>query len=96
MNKIIGTAMMLCAFTQSPAFAACDYDAIVAEIDQSLAQAKSEPAGCAQDQAVSEAIMAGADILIGECSEDDRAKKKLEDLNEQVEAADTAVMKSCK
>jgi len=40
--------------------------------------------------------MAGADILIGECSEDDRAKKKLEELNEQVEAADTAVMKSCK
>jgi C4-dicarboxylate-specific signal transduction histidine kinase len=94
MNKI-GVAALLCALSSAPAFA-CNYDAIVAEIDQGISQAKSEPAGCAQDQAVSEAIMAGADKLIGECPEDQRAQKKLEELNDQVEAADAAAMKNCK
>ena len=95
MNTKNGTAVLLLAFACTPALA-CNYDALVAEIDQSISQAKTEPAGCGQDQAVSEAIMAGADKLIGECAEDERAKKKLEELNEQVEAADAAVAKSCK
>ena len=95
MNTKIRVAALLCVFASTPALA-CNYDAIVAEIEQEISQAKLEAAGCTQDQAVSEAIMSGADKLIGECPDDERAKNKLEELNEQVEAADAAVAKNCK
>ena len=96
MKNKIALAVLVCVFSQTPALSACNYDALVAEIDAGISQAKAEPAGCQQDQAVSEAIMAGADLLIEQCPEDENAKKKLEELNEQVEAADAAVAKTCK